>query len=117
MSGEDGRAPVAARDTNPLIRQVDEMLRGRQSAPEDVPLLTEVADAAPASPGAGAPPAEGALAADLERALLARLAPDLDRRLALLRAELEKELRRAVREAVAAVLAARAPHPKDRESP
>lgn len=112
MSGENGQAPVSARDTNPLIRQVQELLRGREGSPEDVPLLTEVADAAP--PALSAPAAEGALAADLERALLARLAPDLDRRLAVLRAELEKELRRAVREAVAAVLASRARGPEER---
>lgn len=115
MSGENGQATVTARETNPLIRQVEELLRGRETAPEDVPLLTEIADTA--SPGAGTPPAEGALAADLERALLARLAPDLDRRLAVLRAEMEKEVRRAVREAVAAVLAARAANPRDRSRP
>jgi hypothetical protein len=115
MSGENGQGPVTVREINPLIRQVEELLRGRETAPEDVPLLTEIADTG--SPAAGTPLAEGALAADLERALLARLAPDLDRRLAVLRAELEKELRRAVREAVAAVLAARAPNPRDRSRP
>ncbi|MDW8469167.1 MAG: hypothetical protein RML56_09590 [Burkholderiales bacterium] len=55
-------------------------------------------------------------AADLERALLARLAPELDRRLALLRAELETALRRAVQEAVAAALAARAARPGGSEA-
>jgi len=44
-------------------------------------------------------------------ALFARLAPELDRRLASLRADLEKEMRRAVREAVAHALAARAKTP------
>lgn len=111
MSRDDAQA-MAPGETNPLVRRVDELLRSRASASEEVPLLTEFADVEPA-----APPAEDTLAADLERALLARLAPDLDRRLALLRVDLEKELRRAVREAVAAVLAARAPGPRDRHLP
>ena len=107
MSAED-----EARDSNPLFRRVDALIRrSKEVAQEEVPVLTEVAD-----PGAPAPAAEPkldeeALAGDLERALVARLAPELDRRLAALRAELEKELRRAARDAVAHALAQRQAKP------
>ena len=46
---------------------------------------------------------------DLERILLARLVPELDRQVAALRGELEKDIRRIVREAVAQALASRQP--------
>ena len=101
-----------AREPNPLFRRVDELARQSQAAAqEEVPLLTEIAD--PSAPAHGTAPAldEEALAADLERALVARLAPELDRRLTALRADLEKELRRAVRDAVAHALAARRTDP------
>lgn len=103
------------RETNPLFRRVDDLLRqSQEAAQEEVPLLTEIADPAAPAPGAAEALDEEALAADLERALVARLAPELDRRLTVLRADLEKELRRAVREAVAHALAARrAEPPKD----
>lgn len=110
---EPARRP--AREPNALFRRVDELARQHQEAAQDeVPLLTEIAD--PSAPPPGAAPAvdEETLAADLERALVARLAPELDRRLAVLRADLEKDLRRAVRDAVAHALAARrAEPPKD----
>lgn len=103
------------REANPLFRRVDDLLRQNQeSAHDEVPLLTEIADPSAAPPTTGPALDEEALAADLERALVARLAPELDRRLTVLRADLEKELRRAVREAVAHALAARhAEPPKD----
>lgn len=98
------------REHNPLVARVDALLRSHQAAQrveEDVPLLTEVV-APGAAPAAGvAGPAEDPLAGDLERVLIARLAPEFDRRLAGLRADLERELRRAVREAVGHALAAR----------
>jgi hypothetical protein len=108
MSADDSDS----RETNPLIRRVDALMRrSKEVAQEEVPVLTEVAD-----PGAPPPPAEPvldeeALAGDLERALMTRLAPELDRRLTTLRADLEKELRRAVRDAVAHALAARQAKP------
>lgn len=98
------------REPNALFRRVDELARlSQEAAQEEVPLLTEVAD--PAAPGAAEALDEEALAADLERALVARLAPELDRRLTVLRSDLEKELRRAVRDAVAHALAARRAEP------
>lgn len=102
-------------EKNPLIGRVDALLKRHQEATqradEEVPVLTEiVAPGAQDSP-AGADAHDDVLAADLERALIARLAPELDRRLAGLRAELEKDLRRAVREAVAHALAARKAEP------
>jgi len=104
-----------ARESNPLVQRVDALLRRHQeaakSAEEEVPLLTEiVASAAEASAPTPGPNADR-LAADLERALVARLAPEFDRRLGVLRADLERELRRAVREAVAHALAVREPTP------
>jgi hypothetical protein len=96
-------------EKNPLIRRVDALVRSQreeaQRAEEEVPVLTEVV--APGPGGLATPAREDALAADLERALVARLAPELERRLAGLRLELDRDLRRAVREAVAHALAAR----------
>jgi hypothetical protein len=101
MSAED-----EPKETNPLIRRVDALMRrSKEAAQEEVPVLTEVADLA--APAAAAEPEvnEEALAGHLERALIARLAPEFDRRLTTLRADLEKEWRRAVRQAVAQALA------------
>lgn len=113
MSADE--AEQKPRESNPLFQRVDDLLRRSQEAAQDeVPLLTVVADPAAAPPPAAPELNEEALAADLERALLARLAPELDRRLTALRADLEKEVRRAVRDAVAHALAARqAPPPED----
>lgn len=112
MSNDEGaRRP---KEPNALFRRVDELARlNQEAAQEEVPLLTEIAD--PSAPRPGSAPAldEEALAADLERALVARLAPELDRRLTVLRADLEKELRRAVRDAVAHALAARRTGPAE----
>jgi len=104
-----------SRDANRLIERVDALMRRQQEdtqrAVEEVPLLTEIVahDAAPAAPEAVQ--AEKALAADIERVLLVRLIPDLNRQIAVLRSELEKELRRSVREAVEHALAARKAKP------
>ena len=103
------------RESNPLIERVDALMRRQREdsrrAVEEVPLLTEVIDpgVAAASPEAAA--AEERLAADIERVLVVRLVPELNRQIAGLRAELEKELRRTVREAVAHALAARKADP------
>jgi hypothetical protein len=102
-------------ETNPLIRRVDALVRSHREearrADEEVPLLTEVVGPGSEGFAAPAPAREDALAADLERALVARLAPEFERRLAGLRLELERDLRRAVREAVAHALAARKAEP------
>jgi hypothetical protein len=84
------------RDPNPLVERVDALLKRHRDATgmgeDDVPVLTEVVDAAArvAVPPAGA----DALAAEIERAVLERLAP-----------EIEDMVRSAVREAVVRALA------------
>jgi hypothetical protein len=99
---------MSDKESNRLIERVDALMRRQlQESQQEVPVLTEVVEP---EVSAALPPAD-ALAADIERALIARLAPELDRRLASLRAELEKEMRRAVREAVAHALAARTKAP------
>lgn len=107
-------AEAAGREVNPLIRRVDELIRrhqeSTQKAVEEVPVLTEVLEAAAPAPAEA--PLDQALGADLERILLARLVPELDRQVAALRGELEKDIRRIVREAVAHALAARHPDKK-----
>jgi hypothetical protein len=103
---------MTEKESNRLIERVDALLRRRQEeVREEVPVLTEVIepDAAAQAPF----DARGdALAADIERALIARLAPELDRRLGALRAELEREMRRAVREAVTHALSAHGKAPR-----
>jgi hypothetical protein len=83
-----------------------------QRAVEEVPLLTEIVahDGVAQSPEAAH--ADKALAADIERVLVVRLIPELNRQIAGLRSELEKELRRSVREAVEHALAARKANPE-----
>jgi hypothetical protein len=99
------------KDANQLIARVDALMKRQQEdsrrAVEEVPLLTEVVahDAAPGSPAAEK--AEKALAADIERVLLVRLIPELNKQIAVLRGELEKEMRRSVREAIEHALAGR----------
>lgn len=103
------------REANPLIQRVDALMRRQQEdsqrAVQEVPVLTEVVEpeAAPAAPEAR--PGEQALAEDLERVLLVRLVPELSRQIAVLRAEFEKELRRAVREAIGHAIAERRKKP------
>ncbi len=98
------------RDSNQLFARVDALMKRQQEdslrAVEEVPLLTEVVeqDAAAAAERAAR---DEALAADIERVLVVRLIPELNKQLAGMRSELEKELRRSVREAVEHALAAR----------
>ena len=94
----------SGKDPNQLFARVDALMKRQQEdtrrAGEEVPLLTEIVahDEAAAAPGAA--DAEKALAADLERVLLVRLVPEVNKQFASLRSELEKGLRRSVREAV-----------------
>jgi hypothetical protein len=103
------------KDPNQLIARVDALMKRQQEdtqrSVEEVPLLTEIVahDAAAATPEAVH--AEKALAADIERVLVVRLIPELNKQIAGLRSELEKELRRSVREAVEHALAARKANP------
>lgn len=103
------------RDANRLIERVDALMRRQQEdtqrAVEEVPLLTEiVAHDAVAAPAQGN--ADKALASDIERVLLVRLIPELNKQIAVLRGELEKEMRRSVRDAVEHALAARKANPE-----
>lgn len=97
-------------DPNQLIARVDALMKRQQEdtlrAVEEVPLLTDVVeqDAAAAADRAAR---DIALASDIERVLVVRLIPELNKQIAALRAQLEKELRRSVREAVDHALAAR----------
>ena len=105
MSDEPrGRGP------NDLVARVDALMKRQQEeslrAVEEVPLLTEVVEHDPAAAAAAAARDE-ALAADIERVLVVRLIPELNKQIANLRTELEKQLRRSVREAVEHALAAR----------
>jgi hypothetical protein len=99
------------RDPNRLIERVDALIRRQQEdsrrAVEEVPLLTEIVEHEAGAAPAEALPGEKALAADIERVLVVRLVPELNKQIAALRTELEKELRRSVREAVEHALAAR----------
>ena len=105
------------KDANQLIARVDQLIRRQQEdslrAVEEVPLLTEIVEHDPAASAANA--ARGArdeaLAADIERVLVVRLIPELNKQIAGLRSELEKQLRRSVREAVEHALAARKANP------
>jgi hypothetical protein len=81
----------------------------------DVPVLTQVVDEAPPAPAVDAAMME-ALARQLERAVLERLGPEIDRvtRLALngVRTELSTSVTLMVREAVAASVAQALAAPK-----
>jgi hypothetical protein len=109
-SGDNG----AQREQNPLVARVDALMKRQQEdslrAVEEVPLLTEIVEHDPAASAARAARDE-ALAADIERVLVVRLIPELNKQIAGLRSELEKELRRSVREAVEHALAARKADP------
>jgi len=110
MSGDD-----ASKDPNALFARVDALMKRAQEdtqrAVEEVPLLTEVVEQDPAEAAANAARDE-ALATDIERVLVVRLIPELNKQIASLRSELEKQLRRSVREAVEHALAARKANPK-----
>ena len=103
------------RDSNRLIERVDALMRRQhedtQRAVEEVPLLTEIVAPEAAAQSPEAVNAAKALAADIERVLVVRLIPELNKQIAGLRSELEKELRRSVREAVEHALAARKAKP------
>jgi hypothetical protein len=102
------------REQNPLVARVDALMKRQQEdtlrAVEEVPLLTEIVEHDPATAAASAARDE-ALAADIERVLVVRLIPELNKQIAGLRSELEKQLRRSVREAVEHALAARKADP------
>jgi hypothetical protein len=103
------------RDPNRLIERVDALMRRQQEdtkrAVEEVPLLTEIVAHDVTAQTPATVQAEKALAADIERVLVVRLIPELNKQIAALRAELEKELRISVREAVEHALAARKANP------
>jgi len=113
MSGDD-----ASKDPNALFARVDALMKRAQEdtqrAIEEVPLLTEVVEQDPADAAAKAARAarDEALATDIERVLVVRLIPELNKQIASLRSELEKQLRRSVREAVEHALAARKANPE-----
>ena len=104
------------KDTNLLFGRVDALIRRQQEdsqrAVQEVPLLTEVVEPDKALTGESKK-ADAALADDIERILLVRLMPELNKQIAVLRGELEKSLRKAVRDAVVeAILTARKAKPK-----
>ena len=103
------------KDPNQLFVRVDALMKRQQEdtrrAGEEVPLLTEIVahDETAAAPGTA--DAEKALAEDIERVLLVRLVPEVNKQIASLRSELEKGLRRSVREAVEHAMAERKAKP------
>jgi len=105
------------REQNPLVARVDALMKRQKEdslrAVEEVPLLTEIVEHDPAAAAASAARDE-ALAADIERVLVVRMVPELNKQIAALRSELEKELRRSVREAVEHALAARKANPESK---
>ncbi|MEW6689796.1 MAG: hypothetical protein AB1452_11970 [Pseudomonadota bacterium] len=107
--------PDEVREANPLIQRVDALMRRQQEdsqrSVQEVPLLTEVVEPEAAPAARESRPGDETLAEDLERVLLVRLVPELGRQIAVLRTELEKELRRAVREAVGHAIAERKKKP------
>jgi hypothetical protein len=73
---------VKGEKSNPLGKRVDALLRRHRdpaAAPRDVPVLTEVVDEEQARRPAVDPEALEALAGELERAVMARLGPEVDR--------------------------------------
>lgn len=103
------------KDANRLFARVDQLIKRQQEdtlrSVEEVPLLTEIVEHDAAATAASAAHDE-ALATDIERVLVVRLIPELNKQIAGLRSELEKQLRRSVREAVEHALAARKANPK-----
>lgn len=116
MADESGRRPV-----NPLVRQVDSLLRSHQEAEGEVPVLTEVFDSVGGSDTKLDPVVLETLARQLERAVLDQLGPEFNRlieeRLARalsvqleaaveeLRVELVAGIDQMVREAVSSAIA------------
>ena len=103
------------KDANQLIARVDALMKRQQEdsrrAGEEVPLLTEIVAHDETEAASGAADADKALAEDIERVLLVRLVPEVNKQIASLRAELEKGLRRSVRDAVEHALAERKAKP------
>jgi len=101
---------AAQHDRKALIRRVEELAQRQLQAQEaqaheEVPLLTEVVDAAaPAAPSIPAHELEE-VAARLEAAVLDQISPEIDRAIeaahASLKAEIAASVKRAVREALA----------------
>ena len=110
----DGRNE--GKDPNQLIARVDALMKRQQEdsqrAVEEVPLLTEIVAHDAATEAPAAVDAEQALAADIERVMLVRLVPEVNRQIASLRSELERGLRRSVRDAVEHALAERRADPR-----
>ena len=93
-----------------LVQRVDALLSRKQdAAPGDLPVLTEIVDDERRPRRAVDAAALEALARELERAVLARVAPELERivgqALEGAHAELKKSVTLMVREAVAASVA------------
>ena len=105
----------AGKDPNQLFARVDALMKRQQEdtrrAVEEVPLLTEIVAHDETAVAPGPADAEKALAADIERVMLVRLVPEVNKQIASLRSELEKGLRRSVREAVEHALAERRAKP------
>ncbi len=112
------------KQANPLVKQVDALLRRHRdpaARATDVPVLTEVVDDETRRPPAVDPLALEALARELERAVLERIGPEVERvideKLARalsglvgksvdgMRTELTKNVTQMVREAVATSVA------------
>lgn len=85
------------REHKPLVERVDALLRRHQAAQRlaeaEVPLLTEIVEAAPGGVPSLDAAALEALAVALEQAVLERLAPDIER-------AIETHLRRALHAAL-----------------
>jgi hypothetical protein len=104
------------KDPNQLFARVDALMKRQQEdtrrAGEEVPLLTEIVAHDETAAKSAEADAEKALADDIERILLVRLVPEVNKHVAGLRADLEKGLRRSVREAVEHALAERKAKPE-----
>ena len=96
---------------NPLVQRVDALMQRRHDPAHgpDLPVLTEIVNDERSPRRAVDPAALEALARELERAVLARVAPELERivgqALEGAHAELKNSVTQMVREAVAASVA------------
>jgi len=126
---------MAREKPNPLVKRVDALLRRHRDPaanPADVPVLTEVVEEEAARRHTVDAEALEALARELERAVMARLGPEVDRVIQEklsrvlsgmvgksvegVRYELTQSVTQMVREAVAASVArALAPAPKEKK--
>lgn len=92
MADESGR-----RQVNPLVRQVDSLLRSHEDSEGEVPILTDVIDSAGGGDAALDPVVLEALARQLERAVLDQLGPQFNR---LIEERLARALSARLEEAV-----------------